>query len=104
MAYVTNPTYDLADNFIAAYNNKENEMHNSAIEVYKSVVETYYKDVDVPELEFETMLLNVQQHIGIDINLFNEAMLKRDEYDSKNLIDITSEESAEKKEVESKNA
>ena len=106
MNYVTNPSYDLADNFIAAYNNKENEMHSSAVEIYKSIVETYYKDVTVPELEFETMLLNVQQHVGIDLNLFNEEMLKRDEYDSKNLIEITSEKSekSEEKKEEGKNA
>ena len=106
MNYVTNPSYDLADNFIAAYNNKENEMHSSAVEIYKSIVETYYKDVTVPELEFETMLLNVQQHVGIDLNLFNEEMLKRDEYDSKNLIEIASEKSekSEEKKEEGKNA
>ena len=106
MTYVTNPSFDLADNFIAAYNNKENEMHNSAVEIYKSIVETYYKNVTVPELEFETMLLNVQQHVGIDLNLFNEEMLKRDEYDSKNLIEITSEKSekSEEEKEEGKNA
>ena len=103
MNFVTNPTYDLADNFIAAYNNKEHELHNSAVEIYKSIVETYYKDVNVPELELETMLLNVQQHVGIDLNLFNEEMLKRDEYDSKNFIEISSEP-AEKPEGEVKNA
>lgn len=103
MNFVTNPTYDLADNFIAAYNNKEHELHNSAVEIYKSIVETYYKDVNVPELELETMLLNVQQHVGIDLNLFNEEMLKRDEYDPKNFIEISSEP-AEKPEGEVKNA
>ena len=103
MNFVTNPTYDLADNFIAAYNNKEHELHNSAVEIYKSIVETYYKDVNVPELELETMLLNVQQHVGIDLNLFNEEILKRDEYDPKNFIEISSEP-AEKPEGEVKNA
>ena len=95
MTFVTNPSFDLADNFIAAYNNKEHELHNSAVEVYKSIVETYYKDVDVPELEFETMLLNIQQHVGIDINLFTEDMLKRDEFDEKNLIAFEAEKPAE---------
>ena len=98
MTFVTNPVYDLADNFIAAYNNKDHELHNSALAVFKSITETYYKGVTVPELEFETMLLNVQQHVGIDLNLFNEAMLKRDEYDEKNLIAFTSEEKPEEEE------
>jgi hypothetical protein len=98
MTFVTNPVYDLADNFIAAYNNKDHELHNSALAVFKSITETYYKGVTVPELEFETMLLNVQQHVGIDLNLFNEEMLKRDEYDEKNLIAFTSEEKPEEEE------
>ena len=98
MTFVTNPVYDLADNFIAAYNNKDHELHNSALAVFKSITETYYKGVTVPELEFETMLLNVQQHVGIDLNLFNEAMLKRDEYDEKNLIAFTSDEKPEEEE------
>ena len=104
MAFVTNPTYDLADNFIAAYNNKEHELHNSALAVFKSITETYYKGVTVPELEFETMLLNVQQHVGIDLNLFNEAMLKRDEFDEKNLVEFAPEEPEKKEEEEGKNA
>lgn len=104
MAFVTNPAYDLADNFIAAYNNKEHELHNSALAVFKSITETYYKGITVPELEFETMLLNVQQHVGIDLNLFNEAMLKRDEFDEKNLVEFAPEEPEKKEEEEGKNA
>lgn len=103
MTYVTEPDFELADNFIAAYNNKEHEMHKSAKDIASSIIETYYKDVDIPELEMDTALLNIQQHIGIDLNLFNSDLGKRDEYDSKNLIDMTSEEPAEKK-GESKNA
>ena len=92
MSMVTNPSFDLADTFIAAYNDKNNPLHDSAVETYKSVVETYYKGVEVPELEFETMLLNVQQHIGIDLNLFNEDMLKRDEFSTENLVKFDVEE------------
>ena len=104
MTYVTEPDFELADNFIAAYNNKEHEMHKSAKDIAGSIIETYYKDVDIPELEMDTALLNIQQHIGIDLNLFNSDLGKRDEYDSKNLIEISSEEPEEKKKDESKNA
>ena len=106
MAYVTEPDFELADNFIAAYNNKEHEMHKSAKDVAGSIIETYYKDVDIPELEMDTALLNIQQHIGIDLNLFNSDLGKRDEYDPKNLIDMSSEKPEEENptEGESKNA
>ena len=102
MSMVTNPSFDLADTFIAAYNDKNNPLHDSAIETYKSIVETYYKGVEVPELEFETMLLNIQQHIGIDLNLFNEDMLKRDEFSIENLVKFDTEENPA--EGEEKNA
>jgi hypothetical protein len=106
MAYVTEPDFELADNFIAAYNNKEHAMHKSAKDIAGSIIETYYKDVDIPELEMDTALLNIQQHIGIDLNLFNSDLGKRDEYDPKNLIDMSSEKPEEEKpaEGESKNA
>lgn len=99
MSMVTNPDFDLADNFIAAYNDKNNELHDSAIKVFKSVIETYYKGVEVPELEFETMLLNAQQHVGIDLNLFNESILKRDDFSEENLIKIEAEKEPAKEEV-----
>lgn len=101
---VTNPSYELADTFIAAYNDKNNPLHEAALVAYRSIVETYYKDVEVPELEFESMLLNVQQHIGIDLNLFNEDMMKRDDFSEENLIVIgTNEEEDKSPEETSKN-
>lgn len=98
ITYVTEPSFDLADNFIAAYNDENNEMHKTAKETAKSIIETYYKNVDIPELEMDTMLLNVQQHIGIVLNMFNSPVGKRDEYDEKNIISLSTEENKEKTE------
>lgn len=108
MSYVIDPNFDLADNFITAYNDKENPMHTSAVEATKSIVETYYKNSDIPELETDSLLLNVQQHIGMTLNLFNSIDLRRDEYSKENLIEFSKkdeeEKPAEKSEGESKNA
>lgn len=92
MAYVTDPKFDLADNFIAAYNDKENKLHDSAIRSAKSIIETYYKDSDVPELEMDSLLLNIQQHIGMDLNLFNSTDLRREDYSADNLIEFKQKE------------
>ena len=103
MGYVTDPNFDLADNFIAAYNDKENPLHKSAIEAAKAIVETYYKNSDIAELETDSLLLNIQQHIGMTLNLFNTSDLRRDEYSAENLIEFP--EKAEKPaEGEEKNA
>ena len=106
MSYVTDPKFDLADNFLAAYNDKENPLHKSAIAAAKSIIETHYKDADVPELEVDSLLLNVQQHIGMDLNLFNSIDLRRDDYSTDNLIEFKQKEKPveEPAEGESKNA
>lgn len=106
IALATEPGFEIADNFIAAYNNEENPSHTLAEVLYKSIVSTYYPDVEVPELEIDTMLLNVQQRIGIILNLFNSPLGKRDDYSVENLIALSSESSDEKKgeEGEGKNS
>ena len=107
MSLVTDPNFDLADDFISAYNNKENPLHSQAIEVAKSIVETYYKDVEISELEHDSLLLNIQQHIGMDLNMFNNVNLRRDDYNEGNLISFEQkkEDEGEKNgEEEPKNA
>lgn len=100
MSLVTDPNFDLADDFISAYNNKENPLHSQAIEVAKSIVETHYKDVEISELEHDSLLLNIQQHIGMDLNKFNNINLRRDDYNEGNLISFEpkKEDEGEKKE------
>ena len=106
IALVTEPDFDIADNFIAAYNNSDDPNHTLAETLYKSVVSTYYPDVEVPELEFDTMLLNVQQRIGIILNMFNSSIGKREEYSIENLVSLSTEgqEKKEESEGESKNS
>lgn len=102
---VTDPSFDIADNFIMAYNSKENANHMYAVEIAKAVVDTYYRDVKVPELEFDSMLLNIQQHTGMILNLFNSVEQRREEYNTGNLISFNVDEKPEEKkgEEESKN-
>lgn len=94
IGYVTNPSFDIADNFLTAYNNKENEMHTTAIALFKSIISTYYEGVEIPELEFDTALLNVQQRVGIIMNLFTEDMLKRNDFSVENIVKLSTEEEA----------
>ena len=86
LSLVTDPSFDIVDNLIADYKNKENTNHIYAVEIVKSVLDTYYRDADIPELEFDSALLNVQQRAGIILNLFTSEIVKRDEYSEANLI------------------
>lgn len=107
LSLVTDPSFDLADDFINAYNDKENKNYLSAHAVAKEIIDTYYKGVELPELEQDSILLNIQQHVGIIYNLFNSVDLQRDEYSASNLIDFSAHAEEEKKgkeEPEEKNA
>lgn len=105
LSLVTDPSFDLADNFIAAINDKENKLYISATSVASEIMNCYYRGVEIPELERDSLLLNVQQHIGIIINLFSSSINYRDEYNEGNLISFEPEKKAEegKAEEEPKN-
>lgn len=98
ISLAVDPGFELADSFLTAYNNEDNPMHEQALLVYKSIVETYYKDVNIPELEFDSFLLSIQQRAGIILNLFNSAIGQRDDYSIENLIACGNEPGQEKKE------
>lgn len=105
LALVTDPAFDLADGFIAAYKNADDSNHMYAVKVYKDVVYTYgYDKKNITELEHDSLLLNVQQHIGIILNLFNSEMGKQDAYDEKNLIAFEEKPAEQPTEGEGKNA
>lgn len=106
MSLVTNPSFDVSDNLISIYNDKAHKDHISACAIVKEIMNTYYKDVTVPELEIDSALLNVQQRIGIILNLFTEAMLKHSEYSEENIFKLAceEEEGAESGEGEEKNS
>lgn len=88
MSLVNEPGFDLANGFIAAFKNTEDPNHMYAVKIYKDVVDTYYDGVQITELEADSLLLNVQQHVGIILNLFNSEIGRLDEYDEKNLIEF----------------
>ena len=105
LSLITDPSFDLADGFIAAYNNVEDPNHMYAVKVYKDIVYTYgYDQIEITELEHDSLLLNVQQHIGIILNLFNSEIGKQDEYNESNLVKFESKPVEQPADGEGKNA
>lgn len=97
ISLTSDPSFELADNFIVAYKNNDSKDHMYAVSIAKEIMNTYYRGVEIPELEMDTALLNIQQHMGIILNLFTSAVAKRDEFSESNLIEI-GEEASEKTE------
>ena len=88
ISLVTDPSFELADNFIAAYKDKANANHISACVVAKEIFNTYYNGVEIPELEMDSALLNIQQRTGIILNMFSSPLAKSDDYSESNLIEF----------------
>ena len=103
LSLITDPSFDIVDDFIAAYKNNDNANHMYAVEIAKSVLDTYYRGIDIPELEFDSALLNIQQRAGIILNLFTSEIVKRDEYSEENLVAIEGETETKPSEEETKN-
>lgn len=107
MSIVNNPSFDIADRFIAIYNDNTDKEYLHAKSIYKEIINTYYDGLQISELEFDSLLLNVQQHVGIILNYFNDAIGQREDYNESNLISFEPAAEPEKKdgegEEESKN-
>jgi len=105
ISLTSEPSFDIADGFIAAYKNNSDKDHIRACAIEKEINNTYYRDVEILELEFDSYLFNVQQHIGIILNLFNSTVGTRDEYSESNLIEFSKVEKPTKEdEGEEKNS
>ena len=103
LSLVTDPSFELADNFIAAMRDKEHKLHISAQLVANYVTDCYYKGLEVTELEYDSLLLNIQQHIGIIINMFSSTINYSDDYKVENLISFEPAKEEKPGEEEPKN-
>lgn len=96
------PTFDIADQFANDYNDKESENYLTAHKHFGIVMNSYYTGAFIDELNLTAAIANVQQRIGIILNLFSEPLSQRIEYDEKNLIEQESTPPAKTEEEESK--
>lgn len=103
---VSEPDFELVDNLTECYNDKANASHDAAERIVKSVIETYYKDGKIPELQMPSIVLNAKQYAGMTLNLFRDPLARRSDFSPENLIAIEyeKEEGAESAEGEEKNS
>lgn len=96
---VLNPSYDVVDNFIENYTNRDAEGHNAARKMFKCVVDTYYDDIVIEEMNQNNVKHNVQQYMGIITNLFHNPGETSVNYTEGNIVElqpIATEEPTEK--------
>lgn len=83
---VVNPSSDSADNLLTELASKEER----ARRIFNYIVDTYYSDIDVKDVDAATLKHNVQQYAGIILNLFRDPVTPLLDYSEANIIvDLT---------------
>lgn len=95
------PSFDTADNFIADYSTKGSDNFGIAHKHYGIVMNSYYPEAQVDANTIDTTLVNVQQRIGIIINMFTDVNMRKPEYSEESLkVSESKEESKEESKKE----
>ena len=103
MDVVNNPSMEVVDKLIENYNSdkKDDDDYKTARRIMKNIKETYYKDVVEDDTNRDAILANCQQHAGVIVNMFRDALGTNPAYSLANLVDIpAAAKPAEKKEGE----
>ena len=87
---VNNPNMEIADTLVDAYNDEKHENHALSHRIFDNICSTYYKNVDLSNVDKDILLKNVQQYAGIILNMFNDPLSQSKNYKEANLVDVLS--------------
>ena len=96
LGYVMSPTCDFVENFEEKYLTRDTDARRT----FKSVVDSYYDDIEVKEMKQNIVLANVCQYVGIITNLFREPGSTIEGYSMSNIQDLEPIETTEEKPAE----
>ncbi len=82
---ILSPSFSVADDFIADYNTKGSDSFGIARKNFGIIMNSYYPDATIDENTVPMALVNVQQRIGIIVNMFVDSNMRRPEYSLENL-------------------
>lgn len=96
IGYVTNPSLDLADNFMDAYDNKDHEDYKNARRMAQQLFKSYYPNLDVKDVDDECFRHNAQQYIGVVTCFFRDSLSQSINYKEANIVELKMKEKEEK--------
>ena len=97
--YVTNPGSDVADSLI----NKYNEHDSVAARIFKSITDSYYRDVDLKTVKQDSLKHNVEQYAGVITNLFRDPLSQLIQYKEANITELEFNSKPTEEKTEQKN-
>lgn len=92
---VAEPSFDAVNNFPDDYLKKESENWATAHKYFNAIVNSYYPGAEIDETTIDTTLLNVQQRMGIIVNMFCDPVSRNENYSVENLKGETPEKPEE---------
>ena len=92
IGYVTNPSLDLADNFMDAYDNKDHEDYRNARRMAQQIFKSYYPSLDVKDIDDECFRHNAQQYIGVITCFFRDSLSQSINYKEANIVELKMKE------------
>lgn len=98
IGYVTNPSLDLADNFMDAYDNQEHEDYKNARRMAQQIFKSYYPSLNVKDVDDECFRHNAQQYIGVVTCFFRDSLSQSINYKEANIVELKMKEKEPKEE------
>lgn len=99
---VTNPSFDVASKLFENYSaDKNSPEYKNSHRIFDGIMETYYPETNVNDIEPSSLKHNVSQRVGIIINLFTDCAAQNNNYSPALLTEmqmIEKENSKEEKE------
>ena len=93
---VNSPSFESVDMILTDYTNNdtENPNYKLAHRLVRNIADTYYKDVDIADIEQESLLNNMAQRPGIIINLFRDPLSRNINYSESNIVELVHKETS----------
>ena len=88
--YVTNPDFEVVETFIQ----KKNENDVTYTRMYKTLVESIYRNVDIHDFKLDGVNKNLKIHAGIITNLFRDPLAQMPQYKASELTELEKVEEA----------
>lgn len=87
---VNNPSFDACDLVLENYNaeDKESDDFKLAHRLVRNVADTYYKDVEIDDVEEKSLLNNIAQRIGVITNMFRDPLSRNINYSETNITEL----------------
>lgn len=98
LEYLNNPSTNLADSIIENMKSDDENVKRDAIMICSKIRSAYYPNIDFKNNTYVNLNHNIQQYVGIIINMFKDPSERSEQYVMSNITELVSEKDITNKE------